>query len=53
MAIHMVGGILGILIMAALAVLGSTHLLSPVHILLYQLIWMIPGLLVTLWPRTA
>ena len=53
MAIHMLGGILGILIMAALAVLGSTHLLSPVHILLYQLIWMIPGLLVTLWPRTA
>lgn len=51
--IHMAGGILGIVIMAALAVLGSVHLLTPIHVLLYQLIWMIPGLLVTLWPRTA
>lgn len=53
MIIHMAGGILGIVIMAALAVLGSVHLLTPIHVLLYQLIWMIPGLLVTLWPRTV
>ena len=53
MIIHIAGGILGIVIMAALAVLGSVHLLTPIHVLLYQLIWMIPGLLVTLWPRTA
>ena len=52
-AIHMVGGILGMLIMAALAYLGSTQLLTPTHILLYQLVWMIPGLLVTEWTRTV
>ncbi|MBQ3503344.1 MAG: hypothetical protein IJA75_01415 [Oscillospiraceae bacterium] len=52
-AIHMVGGILGMLIMLALAYLGSAELLTPTHILLYQLVWMIPGLLVTEWTRTV
>lgn len=52
MAIHLTGGILGILIMLALAIVGAVHLLTPVHVLLYQLIWLVPGLLVTLWPRT-
>lgn len=49
--VHMMGGILGLLIMAALAVLGSTELLTPVHILLYQLVWIIPGFVVTMWTR--
>ena len=48
----LVGGILGILIMLALAYLGNTELLTPLNILAYQLIWMVPGLLVTFWPRT-
>lgn len=51
--IHMIGGILGMLILLALAYLGSTELLTPVHILLYQVVWMIPGLLVTEWTRTV
>ena len=51
LTVHMMGGILGMLIMAALAVLGSTTLLTPVHILLYQLVWMIPGYIVTMWTR--
>ena len=50
--IHIAGGTLGMLIMAALAIVGAVHLLTPVHILLYQLVWMIPGLLVTVWPQT-
>ena len=50
--IHLLGGILGLLIMAALAYLGNTELLTPLNILAYQLIWMVPGLLVTFWPRT-
>lgn len=50
--IHLLGGMLGLLIMAALAYLGSTELLTPLNILAYQLLWMIPGLLVTLWPGT-
>ena len=52
LAIHMIGGILGMLIMAVLAILGSVELLTPVNVLLYQLIWMIPGILVTFWPQT-
>lgn len=50
-AIHLLGGVLGLLIMAALAYLGATELLTPVHVLLYQLVWLLPGLLVTEWTR--
>lgn len=53
LAIHMTGGILGMLIMLALAYLGSTELLTPINVLLYQLVWMVPGLLVTEWTRTV
>ena len=52
-AIHLVGGILGMLIMAALAFLGTTDLLTPSHVLMYQLVWLIPGLLITEWTRTV
>ena len=52
LTIHMIGGILGMLIMLVLAILGSVELLTPLNVLLYQLIWMIPGLLVTVWPKT-
>lgn len=52
LTVHMMGGILGLLIMAALAVLGATTLLTPLHILLYQLVWLIPGYIVTMWTRT-
>ena len=52
-AIHLIGGILGILIMLALAYIGSAELLTPTHVLLYQLVWMLPGLLVTEWTRTV
>lgn len=53
MAIHMFGGIIGLLIMLALAYIGSAELLTPTHVLLYQLVWMVPGLLVTEWTRTV
>ncbi len=52
-AIHLVGGILGMLIMLALAYLGTTELLTPTHVLLYQLVWLVPGLLITEWTRTV
>jgi len=51
LVIHMLGGILGMVIMLALAVLGNTELLTPGNVLLYQLIWGLPGLLVTEWTR--
>ena len=53
LVIHMIGGILGMLIMLVLAYLGSAELLTPINILLYQLVWMVPGLLVTEWTRTV
>ena len=34
-------------VMLALCIQGSAHLLSPVRILLYQLVWTIPGLVIT------
>ncbi len=51
--IHLVGGVLGLVIMLVLAYLGSTALLTPTNILLYQLVWAIPGLLVTEWTRVV
>jgi len=52
-AIHLLGGVLGLLIMLALSYLGAVDLLSPTHIFLYQLVWMVPGLLITEWTRTV
>ncbi len=51
--IHVVAGLVGMLIMAALAYIGSTELLTPVNVLLYQLVWLLPGLLITEWTRTV
>ncbi len=52
LVIHLIGGILGLVIMAILAVLGTAELLNAWNILLFQLIWLIPGLLVTEWTRS-
>ena len=52
-ALHIFAGMLGLLIMAVLAYLGDLRLLSPLNVLLYQLVWMIPGLLVTAWARVV
>ena len=53
MVIHLLGGVVGLLIMLVLAILGSTELLTPTNLLLYQLVWAVPGLLVTEWARTV
>jgi len=52
-AIHLLGGILGLAMMAVLAVLGAQDLLTPQNVLLYELIWMIPGILITEWTRSV
>lgn len=51
--IHLLGGILGLAMMTALAVLGAKELLTPANLLLYELIWMVPGLLITEWTRSV
>jgi succinate dehydrogenase hydrophobic anchor subunit len=49
--VHLIGGILGIVMMVALAVLGAREYLTPANMLLYQLVWLVPGLLITNWTR--
>ena len=50
-AVQMIGGILGLLIMLALSIVHAEYLVTPTNLLLYELIWMIPGLLITEWAR--
>ena len=50
---HILAGVLGLLIMAAVAILGIWDLLTPANVLLYQLVWAIPGILVTEWTRSV
>ena len=49
--IHIIGGGLGMAAVAVLALIGATHLLTPVNLLAYNLLWMIPGWLITQWSR--
>ncbi len=53
MIIHMIGGIIGVAMMLVLAILGAQHLLTPGNLFLYELIWMIPGLMITEWTRSV
>lgn len=49
--IHLIGGCLGIAMMLVLAVLGAEAYLTPANLFLYQLVWMVPGVLITNWTR--
>ena len=51
--VHLLGGVLGIAIVLALLIVGAEYLLTPANILLFELIWMIPGLLITEWTRAV
>ncbi len=50
-AIHLLGGALGLVVAGLLLYSGAVHLLTPVNLLLYGLIWMVPGWLMTQWVR--
>lgn len=50
--VHMLGGILGLGTMLLLTILGALELLTPANMFLYQLVWAIPGLLITEWTRS-
>ena len=49
--LHIVGGTVGLGMMLTLVILGALHLITPLNMFLYQLIWMIPALLLTEWTR--
>ena len=51
-ALHIAGGVIGLAIMLTLVLLGGLELLTPANMFLYQLVWMIPALLITEWTRT-
>ena len=51
-AVHIMGGSIGFLAVAVLALQGSLFLLTPYNLLLYGCVWMIPGLLVAEWTRS-
>lgn len=50
--IQMIGGIVGLVILAILVIIGALYLITPLNMFLYQLIWLIPGWLITEWART-
>lgn len=52
LAVHMLGGMMGLAMMLILAILGARELLTPGNVLLYELAWLIPGLLITEWTRS-
>ncbi len=51
--VHMIGGIVGLGMMLVLILLSALELLTPANMFLYQLVWMIPGLLITEWTRSV
>ncbi len=50
--LHIAGGLVGVGIMVMLVALGALELLTPANMFLYQLVWMIPALLITEWTRS-
>lgn len=50
-AIHILGGAIGLGAVAVLAVVNALALLTPVNLLLYTLLWTVPGLLITEYTR--
>lgn len=50
--LHIIGGAVGLAIMILLVVLGALELLTPANMFLYQLVWIIPALLITEWTRS-
>lgn len=50
--VHLAGGTLGFLIMVILTLIGALHLLTPANMFLYELVWLLPGILISQWTRT-
>ncbi len=49
--IHILGGVIGLVAALVLAWVGGIHVLTPGNLLVYWLLWMIPGWLSTQWIR--
>lgn len=51
--IHLLAGLLGMGMMLVLTYYGALHLLTPANMFLYELVWLVPGLLITEWARSV
>lgn len=49
--IHLLCGVIGIAMMVTLLLIGRLDLLTPANLFAYQLVWLVPGLLITEWTR--
>ena len=49
--VHILAGCVGLGMMLTLTILGAAYLLTPANMFVYQLGWLIPGLIVTEWTR--
>lgn len=52
-AIHLLGGIVGLGMMVILSYLGEADLLTPANLLMYEMVLLIPGLMITEWTRSV
>ena len=50
-AVHILGGILGLTAVLVLTLTNRTDLMTPANLLLFELIWAIPGLMFSEWTR--
>ena len=50
-AAHIISGLVGLAIVALLTMSGRTDLMTPANLLLLELIWSVPGLMISEWTR--
>lgn len=49
--VHMLAGIAGMVMVLVLTMVGADTLLTPANLLLYHLVWAVPGILISEWTR--
>ena len=52
-AVHILGGIIGLAVVLVLTLTGRTELMTPANLLLLELCWAVPGLMVSEWTRNG
>ena len=52
-AVHILGGIVGLAVVLVLTLTGRTELMTPANLLLLELCWAVPGLMVSEWTRNG
>lgn len=50
-AVHILGGLVGLAAVLILTLTGRTDLMTPSNLLLLELIWAVPGLMISEWTR--